>query len=132
VRPLARPRDEWLAALAGQDGLASFNVGLADASGRIGYLYAALLPDRRPLPGVDWRGVVPGDTRRTLSTERLPFDQLPWVEDPAVGALQNANSTPFTATLGPEQPDPDRWPEAHHGHRALRDQPVAAGAHAPA
>jgi acyl-homoserine-lactone acylase len=107
--------DEWLAALEGQDGLASFNVGLADASGRIGYLYHALLPDRPVLPGVDWSGVVPGDTRRTLWTETLPFEQLPRVEDPGIGFVQNANSTPFTATLGPEQPDPARWPEATTG-----------------
>jgi acyl-homoserine-lactone acylase len=107
--------DEWRAALEGQDGLASFNLGVADSSGRIGYLYHALLPDRRALPGVDWSGVVPGDTRRTLWTETVPFDELPWIEDPDAGFLQNANSTPFTATLGPEQPDPDRWPEATTG-----------------
>jgi acyl-homoserine-lactone acylase len=127
--------DEWVAALEGQDGLASFNAGLADASGRIGYLYHALLPDRRPLPGVDWSGVVPGDTRRTLWTETLPFDQLPWIEDPAAGFLQNANSTPFTATLGPEQPDADRWPEATTGieryetNRSLRALSLLAGDH---
>jgi acyl-homoserine-lactone acylase len=45
----------------------------------------------------------------------LPFDELPWVEDPAAGFLQNANSTPFSATVGPEAPDPDRWPEATTG-----------------
>jgi acyl-homoserine-lactone acylase len=107
--------DEWRAALADQDGLASFNVGVADATGRIAYLYHALLPDRRALPGVDWSGVVPGDTRRTLWTETLPFERLPWIEDPGAGFLQNANSTPLTATLGPEQPDPGRWPEATTG-----------------
>jgi acyl-homoserine-lactone acylase len=107
--------DEWRAALESQDGLASFNVGVADASGRIGYLYHALLPDRRGLPEVDWTGVVPGDTRRTLWTETLPFEQLPWIDDPDAGFLQNANSTPFTGTLGPEQPDPARWPESTTG-----------------
>jgi acyl-homoserine-lactone acylase len=107
--------DEWREALERQHGLASFNAGVADASGRIAYLYHAQLPERRALPGVDWSGVVPGDTRRTLWTETVPFDRLPWVEDPAAGFLQNANSTPFTATLGPEQPDPDRWPEPTTG-----------------
>jgi acyl-homoserine-lactone acylase len=107
--------DEWLAALAGQDGLASFNVGLADAGGRIGYLYHGLVPDRRGLADVDWSGVVPGDTRATLWTELLPFDELPWVEDPAAGFVQNANSTPFSATIGPETPDPARWPAATTG-----------------
>jgi acyl-homoserine-lactone acylase len=107
--------DEWLDALAGQDGLASFNVGLADADGAIGYLYHALVPDRRELAGVDWSGVVPGDTRATLWTEFLPFDALPWVEDPDAGFLQNANSTPFSATIGRDAPDAARWPEATTG-----------------
>jgi acyl-homoserine-lactone acylase len=107
--------DEWRTALAGQDGLASFNVGMADASGRIGYLYHALLPDRRGLADVDWSGVVPGDTRATLWTDVLPFDELPRVEDPGAGFLQNANSTPFSATVGPEAPDPVTWPETTTG-----------------
>jgi acyl-homoserine-lactone acylase len=125
--------DEWRAALAGQDGLASFNVGLADATGRIGYLYHALLPDRPSLPDVDWSGVVPGDTRATLWTEMVPFDELPWVEDPAAGFLQNANSTPFSATIGPETPDPGRWPEATTGieryetNRSLRALELLGG-----
>jgi len=125
--------DEWKAALAGQDGLASFSLGVADAEGRIGYLYHALLPDRPELPDVDWRGVVPGDTRDTLWTGIRPFAELPWVEDPAAGFVQNANSSPFTATIGPERPDPARWPEATTGieryetNRSLRAQELLGG-----
>jgi acyl-homoserine-lactone acylase len=126
--------DGWRSALTGQDGLASFNAGVADASGRIGYLYHGLIPDRRGLAEVDWSGVVPGDTRDTLWTEVLPFDDLPWVEDPAAGFLQNANSTPFSATVGPEAPDPARWPEATTGieryetNRSLRALGLLDGA----
>jgi acyl-homoserine-lactone acylase len=112
--------DEWRAALAGQDGLASFNAGVADASGRIGYLYHALLPDRRGLADVDWSGVVPGDTRETLWTDVLPFDELPWVEDPEAGFLQNANSTPFSATIGPEAPDAAAGPSGRRASSATR------------
>jgi acyl-homoserine-lactone acylase len=125
--------DEWKAALERQDGLASFSLGVADADGRIGYLYHALLPDRPELPGVDWSGVVPGNTRDTLWTEIRPFADLPWVEDPAAGFVQNANSSPFTATIGPEQPDPSRWPEAITGieryetNRSLRAQELLGG-----
>jgi acyl-homoserine-lactone acylase len=125
--------DAWRMALAGQDGLASFNMGAADATGRIGYLYHALLPDRPDLDRVDWAGVVPGDTRATLWTDVRRFEDLPWVEDPAAGFLQNANSTPFTATLGSEQPDPDRWPEATTGieryetNRSLRALELLGG-----
>jgi acyl-homoserine-lactone acylase len=126
--------DAWRSALAGQDGLASFNAGVADATGRIGYLYHGLIPDRRGLADVDWSGVVPGDTRGTLWTDVLPFDDLPWVEDPSAGFLQNANSTPFSATVGPEVPDPERWPEAATGieryetNRSLRALELLDGA----
>jgi acyl-homoserine-lactone acylase len=125
--------EEWRAALAEQDGLASFSAGVADSSGRIGYLYNALLPQRPDLPGVDWSGVVPGDTRDTLWTDTLPFARLPWVEDPAAGFVQNANSTPFTATLGPEQPSPDDSPESTTGieryetNRSLRALDLLGG-----
>jgi acyl-homoserine-lactone acylase len=125
--------DEWRAALASQDGLASFNMGVADASGRIAYLYNAMLPRRPELPGVDWSAVVPGDTRATLWTDSLAFEELPWVEDPPAGFLQNANSTPFTATLGEGRPDPSRWPEATTGieryetNRSLRALDLLGG-----
>jgi acyl-homoserine-lactone acylase len=125
--------DEWTAALEGQDGLASFSLGAADAEGRIGYLYHALLPDRPELAGVDWSGVVPGDTRDTLWTEVLAFDELPRVTDPASGFVQNANSSPFTATTGPERPDPSRWPESTTGieryetNRSLRARELLGG-----
>jgi acyl-homoserine-lactone acylase len=124
--------DAWRDALATQDGLASFNAGVADATGRIGYLYHALLPDRPDLPGVDWHGVVPGDTRATRWDDVVPFDALPWIEDPASGVLQNANSTPFTAAVVPSL-DPDRWPEATTGieraetNRSLRARALLAG-----
>jgi acyl-homoserine-lactone acylase len=111
----ARDVDELFDALADQDGLASFNLGAADADGRIAYLYHALLPRRDDLPGVDWHGVVPGDTRATLWDELLTFDELPRVADPSAGFLQNANSTPFSATAGPGLPAPGAWPEATTG-----------------
>ena len=107
----ARDVEALFGALADQDGLASFNLGAADADGRIAYLYHALLPRRDDLPGVDWHGVVPGDTRATLWDELLPFEELPRVLDPGPGFLQNANSTPFTATSGPDAPQPAAWPE---------------------
>ncbi len=132
----ARDVDELLGALADQDGLASFNLGAADADGRIAYLYHALLPRRDELPGVDWHGVVPGDVRATLWDELLPFDELPRVVDPPAGFLQNANSTPFSVTEAPGSPDPAAWPEATTGverfetNRSLRAMDLLAGDHA--
>jgi acyl-homoserine-lactone acylase len=125
--------EDLFGALADQDGLASFNLGAADADGRIAYLYHALLPRRDDLAGVDWHGVVPGDTRATLWNEVLPFDELPRIVDPAAGFLQNANSTPFSATAGPGVPDPAAWPEATTGveryetNRSLRALELLTG-----
>jgi acyl-homoserine-lactone acylase len=129
----ATSADELLSALAGQDGFASFNLGAADAEGHIAYLHHALLPVRDDLPGVDWHAVVPGDTRATLWDEYYPFDELPRVDDPSAGFLQNANSSPFTASVGPGMPDPARWPEETTGvaryetNRSLRALELLAG-----
>jgi acyl-homoserine-lactone acylase len=83
-------------------GLPNFNVGYADREGNIYYLYNAMLPLRAD--GYDWSLYLPGNTSRTLWTERVPFEQLPQVLNPASGFLQNANSSPFRTTLGSENP----------------------------
>ncbi len=99
--------DEWKAALGRRDGLPSFNVGYADRTGKIAYLYHGLIPDRDP--SFDWSAYVPGDTRATLWDAYVPLDALPWVVDPESGFIQNSNSTPFTAAL--ETLDPADFPE---------------------
>ena len=100
--------EEWSDALASQDGLPSFNLGYADATGTIALVYHGLFPDRDP--AFDWSGYLPGNTSRTLWTNYVPLDDLPWVIDPAGGFIQNSNSTPFTAAL--EELDPAGYPEA--------------------
>ena len=57
----------------------------------------------------------------------MPFDELPRVVDPPSGFVQNANSSPFRATLGAGNPDPARYPdslgiETRDTNRALRLQ----------
>ncbi|HEX6739846.1 MAG TPA: acylase [Vicinamibacteria bacterium] len=118
----ARNLEEWLGAMRLQ-ALPMFNVGYADEAGHIGYLYNAKLPRRAP--GYDWHGDLPGNTSATLWSEYLPFQDLPWVLDPPSGFVQNANSSPFHATLGPGNPDPARYPaslgiERRDTNRALR------------
>lgn len=113
---------EWREAAA-QRGLASFNVGYADADGNIMYLYNALAPVRAE--GYDWSLYLPGDTSATLWTEYLPFDQLPQVVNPPSGFVQNANSTPYQATMGPGNPDPGSYSpslgfETHMTNRSWR------------
>lgn len=94
---------EWQAAMRAGS-LPMFNTGYADETGNIYYVYNARLPLRQP--GYDWGGMVPGNTSETLWTAYLPYDELPQVLNPASGFVQNANSTPYQTTLGPENPQP--------------------------
>ena len=116
--------DEWKAALETQDGLPSFNIGYADETGRIAYVYHGLIPDRDP--GFDWSGYVPGDTSRTIWDSYVPLDDLPWVIEPQAGFIENSNSTPFTAsgpgTLDPASYAPSMGIEAQQTNRSLRAQ----------
>lgn len=120
----ATDQQQWLAALRDQDGLPTFTAGYADADGHIATIYNAMLPDRAP--GHDWAGVVDGDTREVLWDRYVPFDELPHTIDPPSGWVQDANSSPFTATDGPGTPDPTEFPlattgvERYETNRSLR------------
>jgi acyl-homoserine-lactone acylase len=118
----AQSRDEWQAAMRLQ-AIPMFNTVYADAAGNIGYVYNARIPRRAP--GYDWSQYLPGDTQETLWTEYLPYDQLPQVWNPPSGVVLNSNSSPFAATLGPGNPDPEAFPksagiETHLTNRARR------------
>ena len=89
--------------------LAMFNTGYGDRDGNIFYAYNALLPERAD--GHDWSGTVPGNTRDTLWTEYRPFDELPIVENPKSGFIQNCNSDPFQTTIGGDNPDESAFSE---------------------
>ena len=89
--------------------LAMFNTGYGDRDGNIFYAYNALLPERAD--GHDWSGTVPGNTRDTLWTEYRPFDQLPIVENPKSGFIQNCNSDPFQTSIGEDNPDESAFSE---------------------
>jgi penicillin amidase/acyl-homoserine-lactone acylase len=120
----ARDFAEWLAALRLR-ALPSNNFVYADRTGNIAYVYNALLPKRAP--GVDWRGIVPGDRSEWIWRELLPFDALPTVINPRAGFVANANHTPYAATNDPENPRPEDFPPeagietyfTNRGRRAL-------------
>ena len=57
----ARNFADFQAAVARQ-GIPSFNLVYGDREGHIGFFYNAKMPERPDLPGIDWRGVLPGDT----------------------------------------------------------------------
>ncbi len=110
--------------------LPTFNVGYADRAGNIYYLYNADLPLR--LEGYDWSLYLPGESSALRWTETLPHDELPQVLNPASGFVQNANSSPYFTTVGPENPDPADFPESfgiesYPTNRALRLLELLAG-----
>ena len=114
--------EEWYTAVS-TGPLPMFNIGYADAEGNIYYVYNGRIPLRAE--GYDWRQYLPGDTSETLWTDYLPFEQLPQVLNPSSGFIQNANSSPFQTTIGPDNPDPAAYSptlgiETYMTNRALR------------
>jgi acyl-homoserine-lactone acylase len=113
---------EWYTAVS-TGPLPMFNIGYADATGNIYYVYNGRIPLRAD--GYDWRHYLPGDTSETVWTDYLPFEQLPQVFNPAAGFIQNANSSPFQTTVGADNPDPAAYAaslgiETYMTNRALR------------
>lgn len=106
----ARSLEEWQAAMR-VHAIPMFHTVYADAA-HIHYVYNALLYQRAP--GHDYRAVLPGDRASLVTTDYLPYEQLPQVTDPASGFVQACNSAPWVATLGPEAPVRARF-AAEHG-----------------
>jgi penicillin amidase/acyl-homoserine-lactone acylase len=95
--------EEWRAAVY-SGALPTFNVGYADQEGNIFYIYNANLPIRSE--DYQWDLYLPGTTSDVLWSEYLPPEDLPQVLNPPSGFFQNANSSPFLATIGDGNPDP--------------------------
>ncbi len=73
-----------------------FNMTYADREGNIFYLYGAAVPTRDP--SFDWNQPVDGSDPRTEWGPIHRMEDLPQVENPPSGFVQNCNSTPFTTT----------------------------------
>ena len=95
--------EEWRTAMY-NGALPTFNVGYADNSGNLYYLYNAKLPIRAD--GYQWDLYLPGTTSDVLWTEYLAPENLPQVLNPPSGFFQNANSSPYLTTFGDGNPDP--------------------------
>ncbi|NMP24220.1 penicillin acylase family protein [Sulfobacillus harzensis] len=65
------------------------NFVYADADGHIGYQLAGVVPLHAGGPHL---GVANGNTRSTLASEKLPFDNLPHLFDPEDGIIVTANN----------------------------------------
>ena len=66
-----------------------FNTGYADRDGNIYYVYNAKIPKRDPR--YNWEKILPGESKRTLWYDYVPYDQLPQVFNPFEGFFQNCN-----------------------------------------
>tara|TARA_B100001769_G_scaffold62104_1_gene45898 strand:- start:54 stop:1706 length:1653 start_codon:yes stop_codon:yes gene_type:complete len=101
-----------------------FNTIYADKKGNIFYIYNALFPERKD--AYAWEGdPLSGDTSDNLWKDYLPYKALPKILNPKSGFLQNCNSSPFLATTGNQNPNPNLYSknlgiERFQTNRALR------------
>ena len=128
----ARDWSEWRAAMALQ-ALPSINYIYADQTGRIGYVYNGLFPDRRP--GLDWRQIQPGDRSDLIWHGYLPFDRVPQIWAPTSGWVFNSNNSPFQATDPADALKPADFPasmglQTNMTNRAYRAQETFGVDHA--
>jgi len=86
-----------------------FNVGYADRYDTIFYMSNGILPKRAE--GYNWKGIVPGDTKKTLWTEYHEIENLPQVIQPKSGFIYNANHSPFKSTSADENPKEEDYSE---------------------
>ncbi|WP_128543520.1 penicillin acylase family protein [Larkinella soli] len=105
------------------NGNSSNNTVFADRKG-IAYWHGNFMPKRDP--AFDWNNPVDGSNPRTDWKGLHGIDEVVQVHNPAVGWIQNCNSTPFTVS-GPDSPDPKRYPsymapdaENYRGINAVR------------
>jgi acyl-homoserine lactone acylase PvdQ len=84
-----------------------FNTVYADAAGNILYLYGGAVPRRDP--ALDWEQPVDGSKPATEWSGYHAFKELPRVQNPPQGFVQNCNSSPYTTSEG-GNPDPKSFP----------------------
>ncbi|MEZ5994394.1 MAG: penicillin acylase family protein [Hyphomonadaceae bacterium] len=104
----ARNYEEWRQAMA-MRAIPSFNFLYADATGRIGYFYNAILPRRAE--GSDWSGCAPGDTSANVwaMDDRI---EAPEIVDPASGWVASTNGAPWYVTDESANISPADFPQA--------------------
>jgi acyl-homoserine-lactone acylase len=76
----------------------SFNIVYADAEGHIQYLDNGIIPKHPSGDLAFWRGNVPGDRSDYVWKEIHTYAELPKVNDPATGFVQNTNDPPWVST----------------------------------
>ena len=87
--------------------LPGYNIGYADKNDTIFYISNGIIPKRDER--YNWRGVVPGNTKKTLWTEYYNIEDLPQVINPKSGFIYNANHSPFKSTSEDENPKAENF-----------------------
>ncbi len=103
--------------------LPGFNVGYADKYDTIFYMSNGIIPKRAE--GYNWKGIVPGDTKKTLWNETYDIEDLPQVLQPKSGYVYNTNHSPFKSTSNDENPreenfDKNMGYETYDNNRSVR------------
>jgi acyl-homoserine-lactone acylase len=86
-----------------------FNIMYADQAGNIFYMFNGQVPVRQQGDWSHWTGEVDGTDPLNIWQGIHSYDDLPKVENPASGWLQNANDPPWTSTF-PMELDPEDFP----------------------
>ena len=84
-----------------------YNIGYADKDDNIFYISNGIIPIRNE--SYNWRGIVPGNTKKTLWTKYYKTNELPQVLNPKSGYVYNANHSPFKSTSIEENPNPESF-----------------------
>jgi acyl-homoserine-lactone acylase len=112
--------------------LPMFNAIVADTGGNIFYVYNGAVPKRSAK--FDWTKPVDGSNPETQWQGYLSFDELPQVENPKCGFLQNCNQSPLSTTpvakelkagSTDENPKADQYPAYLLATERERDNPRA-------
>ncbi|MGA0558635.1 penicillin acylase family protein [Larkinella sp. VNQ87] len=106
------------------NGNASNNTVYADRKGTIAYWHGNFMPKRNPK--FDWNQPVDGSNPETDWQGLHDIDDVVQVKNPAIGWIQNCNSTPFTVS-GNDSPNRSQYPaymapdaENYRGVNAVR------------
>ncbi|MDJ0919968.1 MAG: acylase [Henriciella sp.] len=105
----ARSLEEFMQAMA-QNALPSINYLYADKDGHIAFIHNGQYPTRDN--NWDWSGDLPGDRSDLIWEGYRPYEDAPMLVDPVSGVVFNANNQPYSATDGPDNLQPEDFPQS--------------------